>query len=79
MSRIMLMAVQMARGRNIAYLGAHIATTIRHRLFEKYQSLSLGFYDKRSVGSIMSRMTNDTGALYDVLIDGLPVLLNQVV
>ena len=25
----------------------------------------------------MSRMTNDTGALYDVLVDGIPVIINQ--
>jgi len=70
--------VQMARGRNVAYLGMHITVAIRHSLFEKLQALSLGFYDKRNVGSIMSRMTNDTSALYDVLVDGIPVVLNQV-
>ena len=76
-SRLMIMGVQMARGRNVAYLGMKITVAIRHSLFEKLQSLSLNFYDKRNVGSIMSRMTNDTGALYDVLIDGIPVVLNQ--
>lgn len=71
-------AVQMARGRNVAYLGMQVTVAIRNSLFEKLQSLSLNFYDKRNVGSIMSRMTNDTGALYDVLIDGIPVVLNQL-
>jgi ATP-binding cassette subfamily B protein len=77
-SRLIIMAVQMARGRNVAYLGMRITVDIRQSLFEKLQSLSLGFYDKRNVGSIMSRMTNDTGALYDVLVDGIPVVLNQL-
>ena len=71
------MLVQIARGRNVSYLGMRITVTIRASLFEKLQSLSLGFYDKRNVGSIMSRMTNDTGALYEVLVDGIPVLLQQ--
>lgn len=75
--RLGVMGVQMARGRNVAYLGMRITVGIRGSLFEKLQSLSLSFYDKRNVGSIMSRMTNDTGALYDVLVDGIPVLLNQ--
>ena len=75
--RILILLVQIARGRNVGYLGAKIAVSIRHSLFEKLQSLSLNFYDKRNVGSLMSRMTNDTGALYDVLVDGIPVLLNQ--
>ena len=71
------MLVQIARGRNVSYLGMRITVTIRASLFEKLQSLSLGFYDRRNVGSIMSRMTNDTGALYEVLVDGIPVLLQQ--
>lgn len=75
--RVLILLVQIARGRNVGYLGAKIAVSIRHSLFEKLQSLSLNFYDKRNVGSLMSRMTNDTGALYDVLVDGIPVLLNQ--
>lgn len=77
--RILILLVQIARGRNVGYLGAKIAVAIRHSLFEKLQSLSLNFYDKRNVGSLMSRMTNDTGALYDVLVDGIPVLLNQMI
>ncbi len=76
-SRLIIMALQIARGRNVAYLGMKISVAIRSSLFQKFQSLSLNFYDRRNVGSIMSRMTNDTGALYDVLIDGIPVLLNQ--
>ena len=75
--RLLVMAVQVARGRNVAFLGMKMTVSIRGSLFEKFQSLSLSFYDKRNVGSIMSRMTNDTGALYDVLVDGIPVVLNQ--
>lgn len=78
LSQIFTTLFQMARGRNVAYLGMKITVAIRHSLFEKLQELSLSFYDKRNVGSIMSRMTNDTGALYDVLIDGIPVVLNQL-
>jgi ATP-binding cassette, subfamily B, bacterial len=77
--RIMVMLVQIARGRNVGFLGAKIAVSIRNSLFDKLQSLSLNFYDKRNVGSLMSRMTNDTGAIYDVLVDGIPVILNQLV
>lgn len=78
-ARVLILGVQIARGRNVAFLGARITIAIRHSLFEKLQHLSLGFYDKRNVGSIMSRMTNDTGALYDVLVDGIPVVVNQLV
>ncbi len=77
LSRLVIMGIQIARGRNVAFLGMKITVAIRNSLFAKLQDLSLSFYDKRNVGSIMSRMTNDTGALYDVLIDGVPVILNQ--
>ncbi|CAN5653776.1 ABC transporter ATP-binding protein [soil metagenome] len=70
--------VSIARGRNVAWLGREITVSIQHSLFEKLQSLSLNFYDKRNVGSIMSRMTNDTNQLYDVLVDGFPVVLNML-
>lgn len=76
-SQLAITLIQIARGRNVAFLGRSITVAIRHSLFEKLQGLSLSFYDKRNVGSIMSRMTNDTGALYDVLVDGIPVVLNQ--
>lgn len=76
-SRFLIMLIEMLRGRNVAYLGMQIAIAIRNSLFAKFQELSLNFYDKRNVGSIMSRMTNDTAALYDVLIDGVPQILNQ--
>jgi ATP-binding cassette, subfamily B, bacterial len=76
-SRIAIAVIQIARGRNVAWLSARITVAIRHSLFEKLQQLSLSFYDKRNVGSIMSRMTNDTGSLYDVLVDGIPVIINQ--
>jgi ATP-binding cassette subfamily B protein len=78
LSQVFVSAVRIARGRNVAFLGMKITVAIRHSLFEKMQALSLSFYDKRNVGSLMSRMTNDTGALYDVLVDGIPVVLNQV-
>ena len=77
-SQLAIMGVRMARGRNVAYLGMQITVAIRHSLFQKLQALSLSFYDKRNVGSIMSRMTNDTGQLYDVLVDGIPVVLTQL-
>lgn len=69
--------IQGARNRNTAYLSRGVAIDIRTQLFHKLQQLSLGFYDKRNVGSIMSRVTNDTGALYDVLVDGIPITVNN--
>jgi ATP-binding cassette subfamily B protein len=71
------MVMHIGRARNVAYLGMRVVVDIRQMLFHKLQLLSLAFYDKRNVGSLMSRMTNDTSALYDVLVDGLPMALQQ--
>ncbi|MBX3117840.1 MAG: ABC transporter ATP-binding protein [Fimbriimonadaceae bacterium] len=76
-SRVILAGIQVARGRNVAFLSMGVAVDIRTQLFNKIMSLSLSFFDKRNVGSIMSRVTNDTGALYDVLVDGVPIIVNQ--
>jgi ATP-binding cassette subfamily B protein len=76
-ARVVVMTMQIARGRNVAWMSSQISIAIRSSLFHRLQQLSLSFYDKRNVGSIMSRMTNDTGALYDVLVDGIPVVVNQ--
>jgi len=77
-SRALISLIQMARGRNVALMSAGVNVQIRNALFHKYQQLSMAFYDKRNVGSLMSRMTNDCGALYDVLVDGIPITLNQL-
>lgn len=76
-SRLILAGIQVARGRNVAFLSMGVAIDIRTQLFNKIMGMSLSFFDRRNVGSIMSRVTNDTGALYDVLVDGVPIIVNQ--
>ena len=62
----------MVRGWLNAWVSNRVTVDIRSRLFEHFQALSLSFFDRRTVGSVMSRMTQDTGALYEVLVDGIP-------
>ena len=45
------------------YLGAKIECDMRQRLFEHCQVLSFRYYDEHTVGSLMSRITNDTLSL----------------
>jgi ATP-binding cassette subfamily B protein len=74
---LLLMLLTMLRGWLIAWIGNRVTVDIRSRLFEHFQALSLSFFEKRTVGSVMSRMTNDTGALYEVLVDGIPLVLRD--
>ena len=44
-------------------MGAKMERAMRRELFEHYQTLSFGFYDRQRVGQLMSRITND---LFDI-------------
>ncbi len=53
-------------------------TDIRNDLFVKLQSLSLRYFDERSHGELMSRLTNDVESVSDVLTSGITQLLSSV-
>ena len=44
----------------IAIAAQHAMRALREELFEKMQTLSLGFHESRATGEIMSRITSDT-------------------
>ena len=60
------------------WLGGRITMDIRMALYDKFQQLSLAYYDKRSTGSVMARVTNDAENLWDFLADGIPWLISNV-
>jgi ATP-binding cassette subfamily B multidrug efflux pump len=43
----------------MAGVSQRIVANLRHKLFEKLQKLPLGYFDSRSHGDVMSRLTND--------------------
>jgi len=51
------------QGKLAAWLGSRLTLDIRVQLYQTLQRLSLSYFDKRHLGSIMSRVTQDTGAL----------------
>lgn len=60
-------------GRRVqAFLGARVSMDIRVTLYSKFTQLSLGYYDKRSTGTVMSRITSDSEQIWDFLTDGAP-------
>jgi ATP-binding cassette subfamily B protein len=60
---------------NASWLGARVTADIRSILYRRLEMLSLQFYDKRQVGSLMSRVTRDSGMLQDFLVEGLPYMV----
>jgi len=57
------------------WLGARVTADIRSMLYRRLEMLSLPFYDKRQVGALMSRVTQDSGMLQDFLVEGMPYLI----
>ena len=53
-------------------------TDIRNDLFAKLQLLSLRYFDQRTHGELMSRLTNDVESVSDVLTSGITSLLSSV-
>jgi ATP-binding cassette, subfamily B, bacterial len=60
------------------YLGQRIIFDVRSRVYEHLQTLSVGFYDKKSVGTLMSNVTSDTSVLHSFCVDGLQNMLVNV-
>lgn len=46
-----------------AWLGAHITTDLRQRLYDHLHALPLSAYGQRAPGDLLSRLTVDTGAM----------------
>jgi ATP-binding cassette, subfamily B, bacterial len=59
----------------VSWLGARVTADIRSLLYRRLEMLSLQFYDKRQVGALMSRVTQDSGMLQEFLVEGVPYLL----
>jgi ATP-binding cassette, subfamily B, multidrug efflux pump len=59
--------------------GQIIIYRFRMRLYEKLQRLSISYYDRNSVGRLMSRITSDVQALYELFSSGMVAIVGDVV
>lgn len=55
----------------VSYVGERVIIDIREELYQKFQRLSLAYYDKKKTGEIMSYMTNDVVALQNAMVGNL--------
>lgn len=76
-----LMLAMMTYLQNILMIRAAqaISAAIRHDLFQHIQRLPLFFYDTRSSGDIMSRLTNDVDNINTALSQGVVQLFTSVI
>lgn len=61
----------------VGTIGQHILASLRTRLFERFQRLPLIFFDRRPIGDLMSRVTNDVDTLNQFLSQGITQLLGS--
>ena len=60
-----------------AEISSRTSRDIRAQLYEHVQYMPLRFYDKRQIGSLISRFTNDADRLEMFLLFGLPFMLSN--
>ena len=61
------------------HVEANILHNLRVKVFNKYQELSLSFYDANATGHLLARITSDIGKIGDVVSWGLVDFVWQVV
>ena len=66
-SRVLLSIVGVAKGRLASAIGTGITATLRDEMVTKLQSLSIAYYDRHQVGSMISRVAHDSEALHGLM------------
>lgn len=62
---------------NLYYIGEKIVVDVRTQLYNHLQTLSLGFFVRRRVGELLSRMSSDVTTMRNVLTGNVSTLLQQ--
>lgn len=61
----------------VGWVGTRALQDLRERLFAHIQSMSIGFFTRRSPGVLISRMTNDVEALNQLVTSGVVTIFNS--
>jgi ATP-binding cassette subfamily B protein len=69
--------VQILTGRLTAFLAGSIAADLRSSVYRAIEFLQVSYFDKKQVGAITSRVTQDTDRVWGFLVDGLPFLVSN--
>jgi len=62
----------------VGSIGQRLLASLRGRLFEHFGRLPLAFFDRRPLGDLMSRVSNDVDTLNQLLSQGLTQLLGSL-
>ncbi len=64
--------------RQVGAVGQRVLASLRARIFDGLQHLPLSYFDRRPVGDVMSRTTNDVDTLNQFLSQGVTQLLGSL-
>jgi ABC-type multidrug transport system fused ATPase/permease subunit len=65
--------------RGLATIGQAIVIGLRRNLFDHLTALSLRYFSQQKAGWIIARLTSDVDAVSDVLSQGMPTLVSNVI
>ncbi len=66
-SRVLLAVVGAFKGRLTSAIGTGITSALREEMVRKLQSLSVSYYDRHQVGSMISRVAHDSEVLHGLM------------
>ncbi|MFM8635814.1 MAG: DUF1854 domain-containing protein, partial [Planctomycetia bacterium] len=66
-SRVMLSLVAVFKGRLASTIGNSLTATLRQEMVDKLQGLSVAYYDRHQVGSMISRVAHDSEVLHGLM------------
>ena len=76
--RILNNLVYILRSRYIAGTVPNVIYDMKLMIFSAMQRLGVGFYTSKQTGSLMSRVNDDAGNIYNFLIYGIPYLATSI-
>lgn len=72
-------AVEFADDYLATWIGENFLHRMRIRVFTHLQNLSAGFFDRRPLGDTLSRLTEDVGAIENLVLSGVTDTAGQIV
>jgi ABC-type multidrug transport system fused ATPase/permease subunit len=76
-SALVVWAMTYAQTFLVGWVGQRALADLRIRIFKHLQTLPIGFYESRSAGILISRMTNDVEALDSLVTDSVVTLFQS--
>jgi ABC-type multidrug transport system fused ATPase/permease subunit len=76
-SALIVWAMTYAQTFLVGWVGQRALADLRIRIFKHLQTLPIGFYESRSAGILISRMTNDVEALDSLVTDSVVTLFQS--